>query len=62
VTKFDGHTVDNIIFYKYQRECLSIANSRRIQHWFEIMKGILSKVQFPNILGLIDREELSNCR
>ena len=54
-----GSQIDNMIFYKYQRENLSIVNSRRFQHWFEIFKGITQKIQFPGLLNMIDREELA---
>jgi|OM-RGC.v1.031710411 hypothetical protein len=52
--------IDNMIYYKYRREQHRILNARRHQHWLEVFNGILKKVQFPSILRIIDREELSN--
>ena len=54
----DVNMIDNMIFYKYRRDILMIMNNRQLTHWFLIFTGIMSKVQFPSILGLIDREEL----
>ena len=54
----DETHIDNMGFFNYQKQKLITVSNRRFQHWFEIFRNILAKIQFPSIMNLLDREEI----
>jgi len=57
-TIVDPDPIENMIFYNYLRDKICVINDKRFQHWYQIFTGILSRVQFPSVMALLDREEI----
>jgi hypothetical protein len=56
--ELDSLAIDNMIYYMYRRDHVELLNKRRLQHWFDIFKQIMGKVQFLPVLRLLERHEI----